>query len=276
MGTQGPACFPGASLMYISPGNIINYHNLKKSIPKTSTDELKLALTNALLKSPTISAARDAITNNDSEVVTFTEPGARIELDNCNSAENVKVTVKVMLSNADLGIATQAVTMALKELGVSKLDVVLLAMPARPFDEDLTIDHYKPVWSELEQLVKDGKIKMLGVCDLDLAMLTELQSWAQVRPTTNQMNQASCCAIPPALKEFAAENTIQLIAHSDPSDILPPEQFQEVLRSHYPEELDSAAWHPSWVLRYTALIRNRGIITSKGYILRAQRVLPLA
>ena len=41
MGTQGPACFPGASLMYISPGNIINYHNLKKSIPKTSTDEVQ-------------------------------------------------------------------------------------------------------------------------------------------------------------------------------------------------------------------------------------------
>ena len=57
-------------------------------------------------------------------------------------------------------------------------------MPARPFDEDLTIDHYKPVWLELEDLVKDDKIKMLGVCDLDLAMLRELHSWATVRYTS--------------------------------------------------------------------------------------------
>ena len=57
---------------------------------------------------------------------------------------------------------------------------MLLSMPARPFDEELTIEHYKPVWLELEALVKQDKIKTLGVCDLDLALLRELHSWAQV------------------------------------------------------------------------------------------------
>ncbi|XP_038063850.1 glutamate--cysteine ligase regulatory subunit-like [Patiria miniata] len=275
MGTEGPARFPTASLMYISPGNILNYHNLKKTIPKTSTDELKMVLNNALKLSPSSSPIIDNITNNKSEEVVFSDPNPKIEYSGCVTPDEVKITVKLMLSNADMGIATQAVAMALKELGTSKIDGVLLSMPARPFDEELTVDHYKPVWKELEELVRQDRIKTLGVCDMELGMLTEFYSWAQVKPTTNQMNQASCCVIPPALKEFANENTIQLVSHSDSNDILPPDVFQDVLRTHYPEHADSASWHPSWVLRYTALIKNRGIITTKGYIVRAQRVLPL-
>ncbi|XP_022085299.1 glutamate--cysteine ligase regulatory subunit-like isoform X2 [Acanthaster planci] len=275
MGTEGPARLPRASLMYISPGNILNYHHLKKTIPKTSTDELKMALNNALKSTMSSSPFQDAITKNDCEEVVFSDPNPKIEYNGCTTPDDIKITVKLMLSNADEGITSQAIAMVLKELSVKKVDGVLLSMPARPFDEELTVEHFKPVWQELEELVRQDHVKTLGVCDMELAMLRELHSWAQVKPTTNQMNQASCCVIPPALKEFANENTIQLVSHSDSDDVLPPEVFQEVLRGHYPEQADWASWHPSWVLRYTALIKNRGIITTKGYIVRAQRVLPL-
>ena len=59
----------------------------------------------------------------------------------------------------------------------------------------------------------------LVLCEISVETdLHFTNTWiVQVRPTTNQMNQASCCVIPPELKEFATENSVQLIAHSDPS-----------------------------------------------------------
>lgn len=38
----------------------------------------------------------------------------------------------------------------------------------------------------------------------------------QVKPSSNQVNLASCCVMPPDLTAFAKEFDIQLLTHSDP------------------------------------------------------------
>jgi len=38
----------------------------------------------------------------------------------------------------------------------------------------------------------------------------------QVKPCINQVNLTTCCVIPQEMKDFAAENDIQLLTHNDP------------------------------------------------------------
>lgn len=52
--------------------------------------------------------------------------------------------------------------------------------------------------------------------------------------------------------------------------LLPVETLQDVLKSNSTEK-DGEGWEPQWILRYSALIKCRGIITAKGYLMKAVR-----
>lgn len=43
----------------------------------------------------------------------------------------------------------------------------------------------------------------------------------QVKPSSNQVNLASCCVMPPDLTAFAKEFDIQLLTHNDPKGEIP-------------------------------------------------------
>ncbi|XP_002732117.1 glutamate--cysteine ligase regulatory subunit-like [Saccoglossus kowalevskii] len=183
----------------------------------------------------------------------------------------LKLTVKLFVCNVEPELMRQAVDRVCLELGVTKIDLLLLSMPEKPFEEDLTIEHFKPLWIMLETLVDEGKIEALGVSDLDKIMLEQLFIWSKVKPSINQVNLQSCCVMPPEMTEFAKENEIQLLTHSDPKEILPPKVFRDVLsETCHPD--DGANWFPSWILRYSVLIKQRGIIKTKGYIVKSQRL----
>lgn len=57
------------------------------------------------------------------------------------------------------------------------------------------------------------------------------------------------------------------------AEILSEESFQEVLRDSV-EGSNADAWSPVWVLRYSVIVKTRGIIKSKGYIVQAKRKAP--
>lgn len=48
------------------------------------------------------------------------------------------------------------------------------------------------------------------------ASLTSYPVLYQVKPSSNQVNLASCCVMPPDLTAFAKEFDIQLLTHNDP------------------------------------------------------------
>ena len=53
-------------------------------------------------------------------------------------------------------------------------------------------------------------------------------------------------------------------------DLIPVETFEDVIRQETTER-DGDGWEPAWVLRYSTLVKCRGIIKSKGYLLKAVR-----
>jgi hypothetical protein len=71
---------------------------------------------------------------------------------------------------------------------------------------------------------------------------------------------------------FAAANDVQLLMHSDHKEMLPPADLQAVLCTNSHDK-DGEGWVPTWVVRHSSLIKGRGVIKSKGYVLKAKRTI---
>ncbi|XP_070532578.1 glutamate--cysteine ligase regulatory subunit-like [Ptychodera flava] len=258
---------PSATSIVIHSGNIINWNRLKRKTTRSPAEELNVSLV-ATLNSWLKHVDRDHVRNLQSVACFDTKYIDKIPSE---ERDSLKVTVKLFACNIEPEMMRQALDRVCSELDVNKVDLLLLSMPERPLEEDLTVDHFKPVWEVLENLVDEGKIETLGVSDLDKTMLEELHDWARIKPSINQVNLQVCCQMPPDLTEYAKEKEIQLLTHSDPKDILPPKVFRDLMSDTcHPE--DGMNWYPSWSLRYSALVKCRGIIKMKGYIARAQRL----
>ncbi|KAJ8300828.1 hypothetical protein KUTeg_022347 [Tegillarca granosa] len=54
------------------------------------------------------------------------------------------------------------------------------------------------------------------------------------------------------------------------TDIMPVKRFKEIMASNLTEK-DSERWEPQWAIRYSVLVKCRGIIKTKGYILKVDR-----
>jgi len=53
--------------------------------------------------------------------------------------------------------------------------------------------------------------------------------------------------------------------------ILLGKDLQQLIGSVFTSPMDYVLWQPSWVTRYSVLIKCRGVVKSKGYIMRATR-----
>uniref|UniRef100_A0A8B9HV37 Glutamate--cysteine ligase regulatory subunit n=1 Tax=Astyanax mexicanus TaxID=7994 RepID=A0A8B9HV37_ASTMX len=184
--------------------------------------------------------------------------------------EELKVSVKLFLSEADCSAIGNAVDMACVSLGVSQLDSVIIAPPPLPEGETLALAHLQPLWEELEGLVRSQKVAAIGTSDLDKALLEQLYNWAQVKPSSNQVNLASCCVMPPDLTAFAKEFDIQLLTHNDSKEMISAEGFKEAVQESS-KDLQVADWRLEWVLRYSIIVKSRGIIKAKGYLVHSTK-----
>ncbi|XP_072925665.1 glutamate--cysteine ligase regulatory subunit-like isoform X2 [Hemitrygon akajei] len=184
--------------------------------------------------------------------------------------EDIKITAKLFIYRYEPGIIKEAATEACLQLGVSQLDSVILALPQLPGGKCHSLEVLLPPWEELESLVQEQMVTSIGVSDMDREMLETFCLNVQVQPSSCQVNLASCCVIPPELTAFANENGIQLLTHNDPPDILPVEMLQEALSAKL-QDPGISEWVPRWILRYSAIIKDRGIIRSKGYMVKAER-----
>ncbi|KAJ4943607.1 hypothetical protein JOQ06_006106 [Pogonophryne albipinna] len=149
------------------------------------------------------------------------------------------------------------------------LDSVIIA-PTWPLGEgeNQSLANLQPAWEELESLVRSQRIAAIGTSDLDKDLLEQLYTWAQVKPSSNQVNLASCCVMPPDLTAFAKEFDIQLLTHNDPKELMSAATFQEAVLEGK-QDLSVAIWRLEWVLRYSIIVKSRGIIKAKGYLVSA-------
>lgn len=82
--------------------------------------------------------------------------------------------------------------------------------------------------------------------------------------------------MPKPLILYAREQGIQLLTHNDCTDILPTGTVREILEGIFgaDDEKERGDWLrgdivPQWVVKYTAVVRDRGVIENKGYFAMA-------
>ncbi|KAB1273299.1 Glutamate--cysteine ligase regulatory subunit [Camelus dromedarius] len=246
----------------------VNWGRMRKKCPSTHSEELRDCIQKTL--NEWSSQISPDLVREFPDVLECTVSHA-VEKINPDEREEMKVSAKLFIVGSNSSSSTRnAVDMACSVLGVAQLDSVIIASPPIEDGVNLSLEHLQPYWEELQNLVHSKKIVAIGTSDLDKTQLEQLYQWAQVKPNSNQVNLASCCVMPPDLTAFAKQFDIQLLTHNDPKELLSEASFQEALQESIPG-IQAREWAPLWLLRYSVIVKSRGVIKSKGYILQAKR-----
>ena len=197
-----------------------------------------------------------------------------------------------------------AIDLVLKELGVESIDLLIVSYPGISFDadddgeEELSVDEddsgnsdesqgldaQVKTWRVLESLHEQGTIAQLGLSEFSSERLDKFLPEVKIRPSVDQINVRDCCVVPKTLIVYAKEHNIQLLTHADCTDILPPGTTRELLGpggkgagilAARPDASNAESGlkgdiEPQWVIKYTAVVKNRGVIENKGYFAVAQ------
>ncbi|OXU23476.1 hypothetical protein TSAR_006004 [Trichomalopsis sarcophagae] len=235
-----------------STGNILLLNELKKKAGLNSRDELIEAIKITLEEK----SKGDGV-NIVSNVISNAED---INPENVDRKE-MKITVKIFLTKSDSKSLEEAVTQVCQVLKSDIIESLVIVLNKNENTEDI-LPSLQCFWTVLEEYFKKGKLMSIGVSDMDTEKFIQLFNWAIVKPNIIQINLATCCVVPPALQEFTKQNDIQLLTHSDPDPILPKESLAEFFGDN--AELN-------WVARYQVHLRCRGVLSSKGYLIRFDR-----
>jgi len=188
-----------------------------------------------------------------------------------------------------------AIDLVLKELRVDSIDLLIISFPGMSFDGDCELEADRKnseqgndeeeiaSWPVLEDLYTQGIVKRLGLAEFGSEKLARFLARVKVRPQVDQINVKDCCSVPPPLTKLAKQEGIELLTHNDCTDILPSGTLRELLGqgirgagvlSESKRGIDGMKGDltPEWVVKYTAIVRNRGVIENKGYFASANLV----
>lgn len=192
----------------------------------------------------------------------------------------------------------------MKELGVRTIDLLIVSYPGISFDADDDVDEdfseddnashdsershnmetMIQTWRTIEALHEEGVIDQLGVSEFGSDRLAKFLPETKVKPSVDQINVKDCCVVPKTLILYAKENKIELLTHNDCTDVLPTGTTRELLgpggrnagviaATADAGEADPGLKgdiEPQWVVKYTAVVKDRGVIENKGYFALAQ------
>ncbi|KAL2825007.1 NADP-dependent oxidoreductase domain-containing protein [Aspergillus cavernicola] len=189
----------------------------------------------------------------------------------------------------------QAIDLVLKELHVTSIDLLIVSFPGILFDaEDDSeeeegssvddgseeqsddFDSLVQTWQTLENLQAQGKISQLGVAEFGAERLARFIAHTKVKPSVDQINLKDCCVVPKNLIMYAKQEKIDLLTHNDCNDILPVGTTRELLgpgergagilaSSPGAEDGVQGDIEMQWVVKYTAVVKDRGVVENKGY-----------
>lgn len=269
MNGEAKLVFNSAKTLRLHTGNLVNRSRLKKKCPSSPSEELQDCIQATLTDwlSSTKLPSEDFPDTLDCSIPLETDAIPPEE------REELKVSVKLFLCEPAQSSIRDAVEMACQTLGVSQLDSVIIAPSGCREGDSQSLADLQPAWEELEALVRNQQIAAIGTSDLDKDLLEQLYNWAHVKPSSNQVNLASCCVMPPDLTAFAKEFDIQLLTHNDPKELISAATFQEAVQEGTQNAI-TADWRLEWVLRYSIIVKSRGIIKAKGYLVSARKASP--
>lgn len=189
-----------------------------------------------------------------------------------------------------------AIGVVLRELHMPSIDLLIVSFPGVSFDAD-DEDEEEPDWSQdaegedltamvetwkaLENLHGKGTVKQIGLSEFGSERLKKFLPRTKVRPSVDQINVRDCCVVPKSLILYAKQEKIELLTHNDCTNILPSGTVRELLGTGEkgagvlagPEEASKGLkgdLEPQWVVKYTAVVRDRGVIENKGYFAMAE------
>lgn len=195
----------------------------------------------------------------------------------------LKITLKVFLRDFSPTSLRSSVEKSLAELGVDSVDSLFLAVPSdaqpliglgsagRPNAPDHTeaVDALVELWREIEQMAEAGKLTAAGLCDLRPAVFIAVYNQAVRKPQFIQINLKSCCVIPEELNEFAIEQGVSVLTHSDPGELVSEDQLRTVLFPHLGRE--AGHYTPTWISRYLVQVKDRGVLREKRYLVQLSK-----
>ncbi|KAK6633733.1 hypothetical protein RUM43_001321 [Polyplax serrata] len=247
--------------IFVHTGNILSLNEIKKLAGHNQTDELveslRITLSNwqpkDFVELPGPDKTTIEVTRNDKL--------------NCQSEEvdreNLKVTVKVFVSAPRKEILREAIDNVFSSLNVNRIDSLVLACKLEP---SAVLSGLQNMWSVVEELAEQKKFEDVGVSDIDTDVFVNLYNWAKVKPSIIQINLAVCCVVPPVLQEFCKSNSVQLLTHSDPLEILPKPALYQLFGA---KDIDDLTL--TWALRFQVHVKCRGVLSSKGYLVCVSR-----
>ncbi|KAI1808944.1 Aldo/keto reductase [Daldinia bambusicola] len=216
------------------------------------------------------------------------------------SRSQYEITVKLFFlptapPEKRLDYIKEALRLVKKELGVEDVDLLIASFPGLAFEGDCEWEADRKnatmgndeeevtTWGLLEKLYHQGQIKRLGIAEFGTEKLKRFLDKVKVRPAVNQINIRNCCNVPPPLTKLAKEKGIELFTHYDSTNILPSGTLRELL-GQGPQgagvladgDINSSGIKgeiiPEWVVKYTAFVKDRGVIENKGYFASAETV----
>ncbi|KAI8629892.1 glutamate-cysteine ligase modifier subunit [Xylariaceae sp. FL1651] len=211
-----------------------------------------------------------------------------------------EVTIKLFfLPNAPVAkravYIDEALRLITKELRIDHIDLLIVSFPDISFEGDCEWEADKinatmgndaeelMTWAALESLHEQGRINRLGIAEFGSEKLQRFIGKVKVRPAVDQINLKDCCKVPPPLAKLAKSEGIELLTHGDCTDILPSGTLRELLGHGLRgagiladgEDAENGLVGnliPEWVAKYTAFVKDRGVIESKGYFAGAELV----
>ncbi|EXX77525.1 aldo-keto reductase superfamily protein [Rhizophagus irregularis DAOM 197198w] len=126
-------------------------------------------------------------------------------------------------------------------------------------------DNLIKVWTELEKFHVNNRIHKLGVSEFTKNRLESFINAVEISPKVNQINIIDCNN--GEILEFAKKNDIELLTHRDPTVILPSKTFRNIIEETNTNKISlNNDLLPRWVLKYSVMIKCRGVVANKGYI----------
>jgi glutamate--cysteine ligase regulatory subunit len=230
---------------------------------------------------------------------------ARMEKDSSVvTKDEVSTSVKLFLNSFDPECLRDSIKQILSETGVDRIETLIVSFPDKIFNQDhLPSELLLPLWKCVNEFVQREVVHHAGLADFNFSYLEEFfklidetnaslkeakqkdennndtsevavdQDHQEIcKPVINQVPLQTVCKMPENLVQFAKANKMQLTTHSDSIDILNVNTLQQCIKKQM-HEYDARGWVHTWLARYTLVLKCRGIVSSKGYILNAHRDL---
>ncbi|KAL9008575.1 MAG: hypothetical protein Q9173_006313 [Seirophora scorigena] len=192
----------------------------------------------------------------------------------------------------------EAVAAVLDELEVESFDLLIVSFPGISFDasseesggcgsnnvdasEQELLDLILDAWQEVGLLQSKGVVLKIGLAEFGRERLQKFLPRTAHRPAVDQINVRDCHVLPQSMMSFAKDEQIELLTHNDCTNILPQGTLRDILGDGEhgvgvlagPDSKIKGLTGdvtPQWVVKYTAVIRDRGVIENKGYFASAE------